>query len=74
MIPPLPTLATETILIVDAMPMVLEAVSLILKKAGFTVLSASSPEEAIQVSLDSPTSHRHNDAWDVGTRSCEQTH
>jgi len=45
-------LATETILVVDDSPMVLEAVSVILKKAGFTLLSASSAEEAIQISLD----------------------
>ena len=44
--------ATETILVVDDTPLVLESVSLVLKNAGFTVLSASSPEEAIQISLD----------------------
>ena len=42
----------ETILVVDDTPLVLSSVSLILKNAGFTVLSASSPEEAIQISLD----------------------
>jgi DNA-binding response OmpR family regulator len=44
--------APETILVVDDTPLVLSSVSLILKNAGFTVLSASSPEEAIQISLD----------------------
>src|ERR1700688_835383 len=44
--------ATETILVVDDTPLVLSSVSLILKNAGFTVLSASSPEEAIQISRD----------------------
>jgi DNA-binding response OmpR family regulator len=48
----LPIVAPETILVVDDTAVVLEAVSLILKNAGFTVLSASSPEEAIQISLD----------------------
>jgi two-component system cell cycle sensor histidine kinase/response regulator CckA len=48
----LPIVALETILVVDDTPLVLEAVSLVLKNAGFTVLSASSPEEAIQISLD----------------------
>jgi DNA-binding response OmpR family regulator len=50
----LPTVALETILVVDDTPLVLESVSLILKKAGFTVLSAASPEEAVQISLDFP--------------------
>jgi DNA-binding response OmpR family regulator len=44
--------ATETILVVDDTPTVLAAVSSMLQKAGFTVLSASTPEEAIQISLD----------------------
>jgi two-component system cell cycle sensor histidine kinase/response regulator CckA len=48
----LPLVALETILVVDDTPLVLEAVSLILKNAGFTVLSAASPEEAIKISLD----------------------
>ena len=48
----LAAVALETILVVDDTPMVLAGVSLILKNAGFTVLSASSPEEAIQISLD----------------------
>ena len=50
----LPIVALETILVVDDTPLVLEAVSLVLKNAGFNVLSASSPEQAIQVSLDFP--------------------
>jgi hypothetical protein len=37
----LPVAATETILLVDDTPLVLQAVSLVLKKAGFTVLSAA---------------------------------
>ena len=48
----LPVVARETILVVDDTPLVLSSVALILKNAGFTVLSASSPEEAIQISLD----------------------
>jgi len=48
----LPAIALETILVVDDTPLVLSSVSLILKNAGFTVLSASSPEEAMQISLD----------------------
>jgi two-component system cell cycle sensor histidine kinase/response regulator CckA len=48
----LPLIAPETILVVDDTPLVLSGVSLVLKNAGFTVLSASSPEEAIRVSLD----------------------
>ena len=48
----LPATARETILVVDDTPLVLSSVSLILKNAGFTVLSASSPEEAMQISLD----------------------
>jgi two-component system, cell cycle sensor histidine kinase and response regulator CckA len=47
-----PIVASETILVVDDTPLVLSAVSLILKNAGFTVLSASSPDEAMQISLD----------------------
>jgi DNA-binding response OmpR family regulator len=50
--PLLPAIARETILVVDDTPLVLSSVSLILKNAGFTVLSASSPEEAMQISLD----------------------
>jgi two-component system cell cycle sensor histidine kinase/response regulator CckA len=48
----LPATARETILVVDDTPLVLSSVSLILKNAGFTVLSASSPEEAMQISVD----------------------
>ena len=48
----LPIAAPETILVVDDTPIVLAGVSLVLKNAGFTVLSASTPEEAIQISLD----------------------
>jgi two-component system, cell cycle sensor histidine kinase and response regulator CckA len=48
----IPTIAPETILVVDDTAIVLESVSFILKNAGFTVLSASSPEEAIQISLN----------------------
>jgi CheY-like chemotaxis protein len=48
----LPTVVLETILVVDDAPLVLEAVSVVLKNAGFTVLSASSPEQALQISLD----------------------
>jgi two-component system cell cycle sensor histidine kinase/response regulator CckA len=52
-LPPLPPIvAPETILVVDDMPVVLSGVSSILKKAGFTVLSASSPEEAIKISQE----------------------
>jgi two-component system cell cycle sensor histidine kinase/response regulator CckA len=47
-----PAIARETIFVVDDTPLVLSSVSLILKNAGFTVLSASSPEEAIQIGLD----------------------
>ena len=50
--PLLPVVSPETILVVDDTPLVLVGVSLVLKKAGFTVLSAASPEEAIQISLD----------------------
>jgi two-component system cell cycle sensor histidine kinase/response regulator CckA len=42
---------TETILVVDDTPLVLAGVSSILKNSGFSVLSASSPEAAIQISL-----------------------
>jgi DNA-binding response OmpR family regulator len=49
---PRTVLAPETVLVVDGTPSVLEEVSLILKKAGFTVLPASSPEQAVQISLD----------------------
>jgi DNA-binding response OmpR family regulator len=48
----LPAVARETVLVVDDTPLVLSSVSLILKNAGYTVLSASSPEEAMQISLD----------------------
>ena len=48
----LPIVASETILVVDDTPLVLESVSLILKNAGYTVLLASSPDEAIKISLD----------------------
>ena len=54
MIPQLPIAATETILVVDDVPVVLESVSYILQKTGYTVLSASSPEEAIQINLNYP--------------------
>jgi two-component system cell cycle sensor histidine kinase/response regulator CckA len=47
-----PIVAPETILVVDDTPIVLAGVSLVLKNAGFTVLSASSPEEAIRISSD----------------------
>ena len=46
------TTVSETVLVVDGTPSVLAEVSLILKTSGFTVLSASTPEEAIQISLD----------------------
>jgi CheY-like chemotaxis protein len=42
----------ETILVVDDTAIRLAGVSLILTNAGFNVLSASSPEEAIQISLE----------------------
>jgi two-component system cell cycle sensor histidine kinase/response regulator CckA len=48
----LPVVSPETILVVDDTPLVLAGVSLVLKKAGFTVLSAASAEEAIKISLD----------------------
>ena len=48
----LPIVALETILVVDDTPIVLAGVSLVLKNAGFTVLSAFSPEEAIRISSD----------------------
>jgi len=47
-----PGSAPETVLVVDGTPSVLAEVSLILKTSGFRVLSASSPEEALQISLD----------------------
>ena len=47
-----PIVAPETILVVDDMPVVLSGVSSILKKAGFIVLSASSPEEALKISQE----------------------
>ena len=50
----LPVVATETILVVDDTPTVLDSISAMLKKDGFNVLSASSPEQAIQISLDCP--------------------
>jgi two-component system cell cycle sensor histidine kinase/response regulator CckA len=42
----------ETILLVDGTPSVLLDVSLIIRNLGFTVLSASTSEEALQISLD----------------------
>jgi two-component system cell cycle sensor histidine kinase/response regulator CckA len=50
----LPVVATETILVVDDTASVLDSISAMLKKDGFNVLSASSPEQAIQISLDCP--------------------
>jgi CheY-like chemotaxis protein len=47
-------IVAETILVVDDTPIRLAGVSSILKNAGFNVLSASSPEEAIKISLDFP--------------------
>src|ERR1700674_5375538 len=43
--------AKQTVLVVYDKPSVLAEVSLILKNARFIVLSASSPEEALKVSL-----------------------
>jgi len=45
-------IVAETILVVDDTPIRLAGVSSILKNAGFNVLSASSPEEAIKISRD----------------------
>jgi two-component system, cell cycle sensor histidine kinase and response regulator CckA len=44
--------ATETILVVNESASVLAEVSLLLKNTGFTVLSASTPAEAIKLSAD----------------------
>jgi two-component system cell cycle sensor histidine kinase/response regulator CckA len=44
--------ARETVLVVYDKPSVLAEISSILKNAKFIVLSASSPEEALQISLD----------------------
>jgi CheY-like chemotaxis protein len=55
MIPSPPVLVVlETILVVEDHPMVLEAVSTILKTYDYNVLMASSPEQAIQISRDFP--------------------
>lgn len=47
-------LGAETILVVDDEPFVLSCVTGVLRHAGFTVLSAASPDEALRISLAHP--------------------